>query len=284
VNGRRLVLVLAGIVLTCGLPVCSDNTPLVDPPYSGLDISAATDSTVRIEWVSRPGEAGFGCSRHEVFADSFFVQFREAGAVSWRLLGNTESTEWTHDPQGMTGDYSVSIWFGDSLYDDCYSPQSTEPVRTPAALVAELNGAGSAGYGWAGGHWEAHMYSMRDTASAKQADLYLTDFAAGYQGPDYFLASPSLGPGDLGEGVPQADWRESRFAAALADGGTPSPVLEPQAYSDRFAIDGLPMVVCCHTGDAHFAQVRVLDVNTAAGTATVESWYQPIKGLRLVLH
>ncbi len=281
----RLILVLAGIALTCGLPVCSKGRdPILCPPYLGPVLDAVTDSTVKIAWTPPDAEEpGFGCSRHKVSADSFSVRFMECGAVSYDLLGSTDSTEWVHNPAGMTGTYKVTAWFGDTSYAYDMTP-STVPLHSSVIVVAELNAAGDAGYGWGRADGRGENCSMRDAASIGRADFYLTDFAAGFHGPAYFFASPHLGPGDLGERIPAADWRVSTFAALLPNGSAPSPIVEPQAYLDRFELRTTPARVCCRTEDGYFAHVEVFDLNLSDGTVRVESWFQPIKGLRLLRH
>jgi hypothetical protein len=277
------MLVLAGIALTCGLPVCTKGRdPIACPSYLGPVLDAATDSTVILAWAPPEAEEpGFGCGRQRVRADSYSVWFMECDMTFYQLLGSTDSTEWVHDPAGKTGTYKVTAWFGDTSYAYDMTP-STVPLSTPVAVVAELNAPGYAGYGWDRTDGQGETCSMRDAASSVRADFYLSDFAAGFQGPAYFLASPHLGPGDPGEGVPAATWRVARFAAARADGSAPSPILEPQVWSDRLALDELPALVCCHAEDDYFAQVKVLDLNRAEGTTRLESWFQPVKGLRLL--
>lgn len=242
-------------------------------PPAGLRIAAQTDSTVRVSWVA-PAQGT---------PNSYLVYFMETGIPSFVPLGETEDTVFTHNPHGATGIYKVMARFGGETYEAEVKP-STVPVLTDSMVVGELNTTTRSGYSWARGSGVGATFAMDDQLNADGVDLYITDFKAGAAGPKYWVASPELGPQDPGGGVPMAPWRTSGFSPSLVYERSPLPAHDQYIYLDRRQIDTVPMAVGCYTEDGYYALVKFTEASPGLGRVTVKSWFQLVRGLRLIKH
>jgi hypothetical protein len=257
-------------VLALGFIGCGGNGRA---PFN-LKLAADTDSTIRITWsVPTAGTP-----------DAYAVYFRSLDETTFSLVAETTVNVYVHDPHGLTGWYRIDARFGTEAYDASTTP-STIPVRTDTVAVAELNAAGNSGYGWDRETGVARTYSMRNVGSRDQVDFYITDFkpAASNQLP-YSIASPDMGPGDLG-GVVHADsWRVNAFTDPLPDETGPLPAYAPNRYFNYVDINRVPIFIGCHTADDYYAFIRVTGVDIDNSWALVETWFQTVKGLRLTGH
>jgi len=266
---RRLgIAVAAGLIVlavTCGR---SGRAPF------NISLAAADDSTVKISW-SVPTDGS---------PDAYSIYFRGLGDTSYSLVAETTVNVYWHNPHGATGAYRVTARFGNETYEGTSTP-GTVPVRTDTTAVAELNAAGNSGYGWDRKTGVARTYSMKNAGNRQAVDFYVTDFkpAASNQLP-YSIASPDMGPGDLGGVVPADTWRVSAFTDPLADENAPVPAYAPNLYFDYVDITRTPCFIGCRTEDGHYALIKVTGVSLDNSWTQVETWFQLVKGLRLMRH
>lgn len=242
-------------------------------PPRNLRIVAETDSTVRVAW-SVPNEG---------VPSAYVVYFKEVNKSGFQPLGSTTDTTFVMDPGGVTGVYKVVSRYGGETFES-EARLSTEPVFTDTLTLGELNAALKSGYGWLRGDGTGAAFDVKEQLSQGEVDLYVTDLKLGLAGPDYYLASPNLGPLDPGGGVPVAAWRVSKFTPALVYEDKPLPAYVPGAYSDKRAIGTVPSAYGCYTEDGYYALVKVMSCNTALGQVKVRTWFQSVRGLRLLKH
>ncbi len=259
-----LALMLAGLV-RCGGP---GRVP------TNLRLEADTDSTVAIFW-SAPAEGT---------PDRYAVYFKPLGETAYTLVAETTENGCIHDPHGRTGRYRVSARFGVEEYDAATNP-STVPLHSDTTAVAELNAPGNSGCGWDRKTGRARTFSMRNIGSQDKVDFYITDFkpAASNQLP-YSIASPDMGPADMGGVVPVGSWRSTYFTDPLHDENTPLPAYAPNRYFNYVDIYRTPCLIGCHTHDGRYALIRVTAVNQENSWVQLETWFQSVAGLRLIQH
>jgi len=250
------------------LTVTAVNVP--SGPARNLSIVAATDSTVRLTW-SPPVEG---------VPSGYRVTFRPVGGT-YAVAFETSDTTGVHDPQGMTGEYRVLAQFGGRNIEP-EDTLSTIPVHSGTTTVGELGGQDNPGCGWRGPDWLAVTYEMLDTTWVDRVDFYVTDFKPGSDGPTYYLASPSLAPGDSGGGVPVANWRVTSFVE-LTDEQDPVPPVGDSSWRSTARVPG-PVSAACHTVPGYFAVVKVTQLRIAQKDLRLQAWLQPVNGLRLLRH
>ncbi len=242
------------------------------PPLN-VRIEARTDSMVRISWAA-PVEGT---------PDVYMVYFEEVGSPSYTGIGETEQIEYVDYPQGITGKYKVMARFGSETYDAVDKP-TTVPIENSMAGLAELDAPGNSGYGWNRSSGEDSTYSMEEAGSADVVDFYITDFAVGYSGPTYSVASPDRGPIDPSGVVPPAAWRVTRFVDVSPYEHGPLPSYDQQTYFEFRDINQTPMIIGCYTEDEYYAMVRIDSIDIGTGEVKLTSWFQLVQGLRLIKH
>ncbi len=216
--------------------------------------------------------------------DSYLVSFMALQESTYVLIAETTSTSCVHDPQGFTGTYKVVAKFGEDVYEAADKP-TTVPVYTDTVAVAELDASGNSGYGWDRESGAGRTYSMIEAGNAVLADFYITDFTTGSSRLPYAIASPNMGPSDLGGPVPPSeDWRVNGFTDPLTSENDPLPSQSPTVYFNWTDITQTPMIVGCHTEDGHYVMVKIDNVNSGAGEVRLISWFQLVSGLRLIMH
>jgi hypothetical protein len=188
-----------------------------------------------------------------------------------------------NDPIGSTGLYTVSARLGTA---EAFSSEtlSIVPVYTDTTLLYELNAGGAAGYGWDSLTGLARRYSMQDTGNAGLVDAYFTDLAPGSAGPGYFLASPHLGPTDPGGQVPVGPWRRTWLAPVYGSPQMPLPEYDTITYTDFVDVTVAGSYNAAYTKDGYYALVKSIGVDPRDGTIRVLSWFQRVRGLRLIQH
>jgi len=244
-------------------------------PYN-VTLAAATDSTVRVEWLAPA----------DTTPDRYVIAFKAVGSIGFDSVGTTQTRLFVHDPAGQTGEYEVIAVFGEDRYASAENT-STTPVATDPWVVSELNGTSLAGYGWDRTSGEGSLHHMASADTAPVVDFYVTDFAPGYAGPDYWVASPFLAPNDPGGGAPPANWNITEFTYldSLATENDPLPRYSQSRYLDRRVIGwDLPRLIAGYTEDGHFALLNVMAADTVDGTVTVNTWFQTVPYLRLIQH
>jgi hypothetical protein len=246
-----------------------------------IKLTAATDTTVTVSWTAPAGGAPEG----------YVVAFMETGTSAWVDFGNvTDSATTTgHNPLGKTGKYRVTAVFGASTFAAAETPTSA-PVHTEGTLVSELNEAGLPGYGWARDSGEGATFPMMYASKADKIDFYITDWATGHAGPTYAIASPDWGPNEPGGAgvVPPGAWRATAFSPALASEQAPLPAFSSGTYGNNVELAADSTIVAVYTDTLgsfrHYALVKLSSPDTSNGTVRVETWFQLIKGLRLIQH
>jgi hypothetical protein len=216
--------------------------------------------------------------------DKYVISFAE-GTGSYSVLKETTATSYVHDPSGKTGKYKVEAKFGSSTYAATDEP-TTVPVATDAKTVAELNASGNSGYGWTRADGKGTTYSMTQSGDVPKVDFYITDtMPQSSPSNAYLIASGDVAPYDPGDpGVPTSGWRQNGFTDALSSEAGPLPVHSDLTYFNWSAIPQYPTVVGCYTQDGYYAMVKIASQNTGDHTVQAQSWFQLVKGLRLIKH
>jgi hypothetical protein len=269
---RLLSILVVGGIAASALFLMQCNSITGGAP-SGVALSAATDSTVMVTWTA-PTEGT---------PDKYYVAFMETGASAYVNFDTVTTTSVEHFPAGKTGKYMVTAVFGSETFDAATTP-SSEPVATSAMTVSELNATGNSGFGWDRTGGTGTTYSMTVGGNAASVDFYITDFATGFAGPTYSIASPDEGPNDAGGVVPTGSWRVNGFSNALTNENDPLPLHSSTAYFNFTDLATDPVLIGCWTADGYYALVKLSSYNMSAGTVSVQTWFQKIKGLRLIEH
>jgi hypothetical protein len=270
-NGRvrvRVYVLFTGLlVLAIG---CGN---LSEGPPAELLLSAASDTTIRISWTAPGGSV----------PDSYVIAFMETGTSSWLDVGSAtdSATKADHNPLGRTGRYRVTTVFGSRSYPATGSPTSA-PVHTGAFAVGELNSSVYSGFGWDRDSGTGSVFTMGYASNANRVDFYITDWSTGFAGPDYYVASPDWGPYEPGGRglVPVGRWRPNGFTHNLKL-GSDSTLVAVVCTDTIVTADTTDTIV---TVSRHYALVRLGSPDTVSGTVQVETWFQRIKGLRLIQH
>ncbi len=240
---------------------------------TNLKVEMDTDSTVKLTWTA-PTEGT---------PDKYIVYFRDVSATSFTMVANNvTTTQYVHNPSGATGTYKVSAQFGSEEYE-CVNTVSTVPIATSAKTVAELNAAGNSGYGWSRENGTGTTYSMAEAANVANVDFYITDFQT--SPAVYSIASPNLGPSDPGGVVPSGSWRINGIAGPLTSETAPLPVHSTTVYFNYQDITQTPFLAAVYTNaDGYYALVKLDGFNPQNKTYEVTTWFQLVKGLRLIKH
>jgi hypothetical protein len=184
----------------------------------------------------------------------------------------------------MTGDYQVAAKFGEELFPSG-TILTTIPVHESTKVVSELDGTGNAAYGWNRDSGLARTYSMKNVSNVAYADFYVTDFASGSGRLPYAIASPSMGPSDPAHLVPTGNWRSTWITETLPPGDAPLPHVDLTTYFNYTLIPTVPVRLGWYSlSDEYFGLVKVTRVDAGAAVAELETWFQLVKGLRLIAH
>jgi hypothetical protein len=258
--------------------VTVDTSSIVPPGApTHLVLTAATDSTVNIAWLA-PTDSGYIPSR-------YVIRFEETGTTGFDSIGDTTSLSFVHNPWHRTGRYRVEALYDTDTVPSVEAP-STAPQWNSPLTIPELSVTGqNTGYGWDRTSGEAYLYDMTVVDSFAKVDFYFTDFAPGFAGPKFYVASPDTAPHDPGGSVPSWSWHITEFSHldSTATEDSILPRFIPSRYRNISVLDSLPRLVAWYTTfDDHYALLRVSNINTTNGTADIETWFQKIKGLRLI--
>lgn len=256
-------------------------TPHGAPRNLVLAADSPSDSTVKLTWSV------------DTIPTRFVIYFEEVGKTVYDSVGyDTTKLSFVHDPQHRTGHYRVAAVYDTTHIWSTEAP-STAPIMNTLQSVPELSVTGvNTGYGWDRTDGQAALHDMTNADTAKVVNFYITDFAPGFVGPNYFVASPFLAPQDPGGGgtIPQSPYWLLNTFAYLDSGATeddPLPRYSQSRYRDSTVLDSFPIWIACHTGDntGYFALIKASSINTTNGTADIEAtWFQLIPGLRLMEH
>lgn len=268
---------------------------LGDGPPTELLLTAASDTTIRISWTAPAGSV----------PDSYVIAFMETGTSAWLDVGGAtdSATQADHNPLGRTGRYCVSAIFGSRSYPATRTPTSA-PVPTGATTVGELNSLVYSGFGWDRDSGTGSIFTMGYASNADRVDFYITDWSTGFAGPAYYAASPDWGPYEPGGTglVPVGPWRPNGLICLSEGEQSPLPAFDSTRYTNNLKLGSdstLVAVVCTDTTvtidttvaidtlvtvNRRYALVRLGSPDTVSGTVQVETWFQPIKGLRLIQH
>jgi hypothetical protein len=280
---KRIQLAVVSVLAAVAAIVVMQSCDVLGGPPSNLQVAAETDSTVQLAW-SAPGEGN---------PDAYVISFRQLHDSSFTVLGETSGTAYLHKPQGMTGTYKVAARFGTETFDATVMP-TTVPVHTDSLLVGELNVDTLSGCGWNKTTGAGAVYSMRLAASATSVDFYITDLLPGHARLPYAVASPDIAD-TLDEGnsgiVPAGTWRTNGFSDPLPgeQGPLPAYTATPANYFNYTEIPTPQTLVACYTigddeGERRYGLIKVLAIDSVAGTVKLETWFQLVPGLRLIKH
>lgn len=240
---------------------------------SRLSVAALAGTTVAIRWDG-------GRNSDSVL---YALWFRNHSTGEFEQIDTAYRWSVVHDPFGATGEYTVSARFrGDEKF--AAETLSTAPVHSDTLVMHELNTGLLAGYGWSAGGGIAGLFSMADSASAPFVDVYFTDLAPGYAGPGYYMAGPALGPEDPGGGVPPAGWRKTGLLALWGNTQDPLPEYDSLLYDDLAYVNTVETYLAVYTRDGYYALMVVGAPKPDDGSVPVVSWFQKVRGLRLVEH
>lgn len=244
----------------------------LEPP-SRLRLSASAGVLVRLSWDRGPNPD----------STQYRVWFRPQWSRDFSVVGLTYGGQSVHDPAGETGDYFLSASYeGEELAGP--DTLSTVPVFTDTVVLVELNLDGPAGYGWDSLTRLGRTGTMRDSGQAGLVDFYLTDLTPGHLGPSYYLASPSFGPDDPGGVVPPGRWRETRMVGVFGTPQEPLPEFDSLYYQRWVDVSSFIAHVAVYTPEGHYALVTTYGPDLNRGTIPVQSWFQRVRGLRLIRH
>jgi hypothetical protein len=129
---------------------------------------------------------------------------------------------------------------------------------------------------------------MTQASSAANVDFYLTNFATGFSATPYSIASPDQGPTDPGGVVPTGAWGVNGISDPITDPQIPLPkYIQGTTYFNFTNLASYPTYVAVRMGtgsDIYYALVKADGFNATAGSVQIESWFQLVKGLRLIKH
>ncbi len=256
---------------SCAETVAVTRRPL-EPPRS-IIIRASAGISVRLRW-----DTGHNCDSVE-----YGLWFRPLDSNECYLLETVTGSTAFHDPGGVTGDYTISSRFEDV---EVFAAEtvSTIPVFTDVEVLYELNAGGLAGYGWDSLTCIGHLHSMEDTTFAPLVDFYFTDLTPGSTGPGYYVSSPHIGPDDPGGLVPAGPWRRTGLLNLWGNPQEALPEYDSLLYTDLADVSVLESYVAVYTAEGHYALLRTFGPNPDSATIPVVSWFQKIRGLRLIRH
>ncbi|MBN2464959.1 fibronectin type III domain-containing protein [candidate division WOR-3 bacterium] len=261
----------AGLLSEWSDPLSVTAVSIPSGPARNLSLRAETDSTVRLAW-SPPVEGT---------PNQYLVMFKPVGGT-YAVALETGDTTCEHDPAGLTGEYRVLAQFG-GRYVEPEETLSTLPVQTNSTWVDELNASGKPGLGWPAPARVGVTYDMSDTAWVDLVEFYVTDFKAGSSGPTYYLASPDLAPGDSGGGVPAGRWQVTSFVELASEQG-PLPAPGDSSWRTSARVASTPVYAGCRTQQDFYAVVKVTQMRITQADVRLETWFQPVQGLRLLRH
>ena len=263
---KRLLALSTALALLLVLVGC-DGEVTLSAPENFTITAAASEIDVVLDWDEVTDEI-----------DGYYVYFNSAA------IGTVTTAGYTHmDPQ-ETGSYYVTAYLGEDESDPSTSA-STAPVIADNIILAEINAAGSSGLGWDRDDGTATTYSMADATNAAFIDLYFSDWAGGYAGPDYNFISPDLVETDPGVTWPMSGtWNQSGFTAALAEAFDDVILLPSSGYTNSQIADQTNAAYGVYTTDGYFGMVEVKSINTGTGEIEVRVAFQPVMGLRILEH
>lgn len=272
---KKLYLISTVLLAITAVTLFTSCEDIIGDEPTNVALSAATDTSVMITW-----------NAPTTTPDKYIVYFKGVGQANYTNVGEVTTTSFTHNPAGLTGKYYIAAKLGSTEYDS--DVKSTEPIASASVTLSELNSTGNSGYGWVRTTGASGTYSMANASNSSSVDFYLTNFAAGFSGTPYSVASPNEGPNDPGGVVPSGSWRTNGISDPITDPQAPLPAyIAGTTYFNFTNITSYPTylgVRMADGSDIYYALIKVDGINTGAGTVTVESWFQSIKGLRLIKH
>jgi len=213
--------------------------------------------------------------------DGYIIYFKRSGTGDFIAIDSVTVTEYTHDPDGWTGQYYVTA-YNKGGESDPSNTVSTIPVHTTGKSVYELNSAYASGFGWDRQTGEADTFPMSDIQSADDVDFYITNFVRGdKETTPYYLASPDVGPTSVDSTViDPANWRKNgitEISSSTANDTVPPGDGEYANYAELIE----DSYYAVHTEDDYYGVVYITNVTPKDGQVTIESWFQLVRGLRL---
>lgn len=264
------------LLLSAGFLLVVDATPPSHPWPVHVGVDAETDTTVRVTWLSRGEIHSFSCSEpYNPPYDSYEVYFQPVGETSLTMVARTRDTTLVHNPHGITGDYVLRGWRGDSATWGYSATGTTLPIHYCQVELHELNRGDTSS-------WLSFHGSMFST---EHIDMYVTDLQAGSVGPYLYMASADMMSEDPGSRtLPSDNLFRTWFSPELTSDTTVSPLWDTLTWSRCRRVDSAPFFVTCRVSTDNFAFIHITHSSGSDGIMKFEAWYQPITGLRLLGH
>jgi hypothetical protein len=197
-------------------------------------------------------------------------------------VATVQALTYTHDPAGATGDYKVAAKLGSDEFDS--DVLSTTPIHTVATDLFELNVVGNSGYGWSLTTGAGTTYSMATDVNAASIDFYLSNYLADGTTLPYGIWAPDCEPADPGHTVTTGAWRVTAIGKTLiTDPQAILPLHSTTTYAQYCDMASFPAYIAIYTVDGYYALTGVAAAPNA-GKVQIETWFQLVKGLRLIAH
>lgn len=284
---RRLfrVLVIMLVLLIMGAGICdkkSDGDGEVPGYVMNPNLLSWGDGLcVRIGWE----EPEFGSP----LIQGYRVYFAPLGGIFTMIADSLTSTVYIHEPlDTLTWTYTSGYYyvtaFNDNGEGDAVDTLNTIPIYTHTLTVGELDNQYDwySGYGWDRSSFVGSKHTMHLESSANLVDFYISDLHAGWSG-EYNLVSPHSN--DLiawdDSVIPDASWR----ATGIYMIGPYYPsIAAPDTFSyyQSLALIDQGSYYVMSTQDGYYAAVRVTYMDIDSGIVNIDSWFQGIKGLRIL--
>ncbi len=250
---------------------CGDETTLTAPANVTITAGSAGLNVV-LDWDEVTEEI-----------DGYIIYFETTALDTVTTAGYTDvgPTE--------TGDYFITAYLGD-VESDPSATVTTTPVHTATVTIYELEASGNAGYGWdLAGDMTGSTYSMADAANDVLVDFYISNWindpVGGPWPLNYRIESPTEGTSDPGGVVPAGNWRTTWFTDPITDPQAALPAYSSTTYFNYTEIDVDPIYIGFYLDDeGYFGLTTFSGANATDGSIQVETWIQPVPGLRLIAH
>ncbi len=216
--------------------------------------------------------------------DGYRIYFKPIGGQFEQIATLDPSvTQTAINPLGETGYYHVTAFRGE-IESEPTEDVSTIPIHTSSMTIYELDSGGNSGCGWNRETGEGMTYAMNVSANARYVDFYMTNFATGYSALPYYLSSPDISQFSRDSIViPNAPWKVNgilSISSELADSLLPAPG-NYYAYVELLG----DSYYAVHAEDNYYGVIHTINPpNISDGTQSIETWFQLIRGLRLVKH
>ncbi len=255
------------------LPYTTHET-IVEPPTNLIISADNSGKMVVLRWDASPTEE----------IDGYAICFKPIGSEFRRVATVDPSvTQTTINPLGKAGYYHITAFKGE-FESEPTEDVSTVPVHSSTTTIYELGADGNSGYGWNRETGEGTTYAMNVSANARYVDFYITNFTRRYTATPYYIASPDVSQYCADSSiVPPAHWKSNGIK--LISSIEADSVIPAAGNYLNYEYLGSNSYYGIHTEDNYFAVVHAIGVyNPQNGTQDIETWFQLVRGLRILNH